>query len=215
MAARIEHKAGQIRGFEKNALNLAKENRLLKTRISNLEYEIQVVKAENNFLKIKEAKANKKSRGIASLSPALNVKNDLVKQKTFKWKPSQMLSIGLAEFKAGNYEKSAQFLANYEALNPNSQAIDDKFLYTLGVSAFNSGKHYDWAEKYLKTLIDKFPTSQYFRGAKLWRGLSFHKLGKDEEFFRVVDEFRLKYRNTNEWGILRDHYDEIRRKYKN
>ena len=67
----------------------------------------------------------------------------------------------------------------------------------------------------LKELIDKFPTSKYFRSAKLWRGLSFHKLGKDEEFFKVVDEFRLKYRNTSEWEILRDHYDEIRRKYKN
>jgi len=38
------------------------------------------------------------------------------------------------------------------------------------------------------------------------------KLGEKQKFFATVEEFRKKYRNTNEWKILSTYYEKIEEK---
>ena len=58
----------------------------------------------------------------------------------------------------------------------------------------------------------KYPTSSYYRSAKLWVALTHMKLGDKQKFFATVEEFRKKYRNTNEWKILSAYYEKIEEK---
>jgi len=210
-ASKIEEKAAAFRNIEKQSVNLAKQNRLLKAQISNIKYETQQLRAEVNFLKI-NGQEQKRSRSIASVRPMLDVSNDLVKQDTYRWSARKQAQIAMSEFQSGNYEKSAQFFTYHMKANPNSQHITDSFLYQLGVSSYKSGTHFDWAVSSLDELINRFPESKYFRKAKLWKALSLKKQNKNQEFFAAVEEFRLKYRNTAEWNLLKDHYYEIRTK---
>ena len=39
-------------------------------------------------------------------------------------------------------------------------------------------------------------------------------MGKTEDFYSTVEEFRKKYKNTPEWEILRAHYEDITQKFK-
>ena len=164
LTSKIESKARVMRNIEKQSINLAKENRLLKATISNLDYEIQQLKAENKFLKIKKTEAPR-SRSIASVRPMLDVSEDLVKQETYKWSPKKLAQIGMSEFQNANYEKASQFLFHHLRDNPRSAFVTDSFLYQLGVSSYKSGVHYDWAISSLDKLITRFPDSEYFRKA--------------------------------------------------
>jgi hypothetical protein len=38
------------------------------------------------------------------------------------------------------------------------------------------------------------------------------KLGEKKKFYATVEEFRKKYRNTNEWKILSSYYENIEEK---
>jgi outer membrane protein assembly factor BamD (BamD/ComL family) len=60
--------------------------------------------------------------------------------------------------------------------------------------------------------MKQYPTSQYYRSAKLWVALTNLKLGEKKKFFATVEEFRKKYRNTNEWKILSNYYEKIEEK---
>ena len=209
----IEQKAAVINGYEKSALALSKENRDLKVVIKQLEYEIQSLKSKNNYLTVQLEK-DKKGRQIASI-PAVSPENDMVKFDVYKWTPSQMVAIAHKEFADKNYEKSAQFFKSCRANFPTDKRIDDEFLFQAGVAAYESGKHHEWVFDNLSKLVTDYPASKYYRGAKLWMALTNLKLGKNQEFFQTVEEFRKKYRNTSEWKILSAHYEEILQKYKN
>lgn len=216
LATRIERKAAHINKYDQRALALAKENRILKAQVNSLNSEIQTLKARNNFLTIKLEKSSV-GRGVASIGkrkPKLNVANDLVKFEVYRWAPEQMLKVAEVEFKKGNYEKASQFYKSFAINYPDRKEIDDNFLFNLGVASYNSGKHYDWAINHFGELVVKYPTSAFYRKSKLWMALSKLKLGKRAEFFEHVEEFRLKYRNTPEWKILREHYEQIRENYK-
>ena len=65
-----------------------------------------------------------------------------------------------------NYEKSAQFFKTFLIQYPTSEKIDDRFLFQAGIAAFESGQHYDWALSTMDRLVNDYPESKYFRGAK-------------------------------------------------
>jgi len=44
--------------------------------------------------------------------------------------------------------------------------------------------------------------------------LTYLQLGDDQKFFTTVEEFRKKYRNTEEWKVLSPHYEKIVQKFK-
>lgn len=224
----LEHKAALINKYENVALKLAKENRELRAVIKRQEFEIQKLNQDNTFRKVSSKEATKHeevghgeshgtshgaSRSIASVAPApLDVKSDMVEFKTYKWSADDMLKIADKEFKAKNFEKAAQFYTSILNYYPENHDINAEFYFKAGISAYESGEHHDWTLKHFETLMAKYPTSQYYRSAKLWVALTNLKLGKKDKFFATVEEFRKKYRNTNEWKILSSHYEKIEEK---
>lgn len=218
----IEAKAERINRFEQVSLRLARENRDLNAEITRLRSEIQTLKSEKNYLQIKLDKYEEKSlagtttqteRKIASVAP-IRPENDLVKFDVYKWTPTQVLSMAEKEFENKNFEKSAQFFTSFREHFPEHKEVDDHFLFQAGVAAFESGNHPEWTLHHLETLVKAYPTSQYYRGAKLWMALTYLQLGEEQKFFTTVEEFRKKYRNTEEWKVLSPHYEKIVQKFK-
>lgn len=215
---RVERKSAKINRYQNVAMTLAKQNRELELEIDRLKYEIQVLKSKKHYLQInlekaKNAGVKKSSRTIASI-PKMSASDDKVKFGVYKWTPSQMMAVAEKEFSKKNYEKSAQFFKSFLTHFPTHKNVDDRFLFQAGMAAFESGKHYDWTLDHFNKLVAEYPTSQYYRGAKLWMGLTYLKLGDNDKFFETVEEFRKKYRNTSEWKILSSHYEKIVQKYK-
>lgn len=228
----FEHKAALINKYENVALKLAKENRELRAEVKRLEFEIEKLKQDSAFKKLGHAKDNghkevtthvanthdveskhSEGRTIASVAPKeLDLKKDLVEYKTYKWSADDMLKIADKEFKAKNFEKAAQFYSSLINYYPQHHSINDEFYFKAGISSYESGSHHEWTLEHFDALMTKYPTSQYFRSAKLWVALTHMKLGKKDKFFATVEEFRKKYRNTNEWKILSSYYEKIEEK---
>lgn len=153
------------------------------------------------------------SRAIASIKAMpLELKTDLVEYKTYKWSADDMIKMADKEFKAKNFEKAAQFYTSLLNYYPDFKHLDDEFYFKAGISAYESGEHHDWTIKHFTVLMTKWPTSQYYRSAKLWVALTHMKMGEKQKFFATVEEFRKKYRNTNEWKILSSYYEKIEEK---
>jgi len=159
--------------------------------------------------------AESNGRSIASIAPsseAADAKKDYVEFKTYKWHADDLLKIADKEFKEKNYEKAAQFytslINNYGA----NKSINDELFFKAGIATYESGNHHDWTISHFEALMTKYPTSQYFRSAKLWIALTQLKLGDKKKFYSTVEEFRKKYRNTNEWKILSSYYEKIEEK---
>jgi TolA-binding protein len=137
---------------------------------------------------------------------------DFVEFKTYKWRAEDMQQIADKEFKEKHFEKAAQFYTSLMKNYPHFKGLNDEFYFKAGIAAFESGSHHDWTLTHFETLMAKYPTSQYFRSAKLWVALTNLKLGDKKKFFATVEEFRKKYRNTNEWKILSSYYENIEEK---
>jgi tetratricopeptide (TPR) repeat protein len=197
--------------FENKALSLAKENRLLNARMSDMQYTIAQLESKNKFLTA-QAKNGTPSRTIASI-PKSNT-NDLVNYEIYKWSPEKLLAIGEKELHFKNYEKSAQFYNELIDRFPKHNVVSDRVLFGAGVAAFETGKRYDWSEKHLSHLVKNHPKSEFYRGAKLWLALAQYNQGEHQKFLATVEEFRLKYRNTEEWKILSRYYEDISYKVK-
>jgi tetratricopeptide (TPR) repeat protein len=203
--------------FEKKSLALAKENRLLKAQISDLKYELSQIESKNRYLSAQQesraTSAPAMGRMIASV-PKTNP-NDLVNYEVYKWTPEKLLAIGEKELHFKNYEKSAQFYNELLLRFPKHEIVSDRVLFGAGVAAFETGKRFDWSAKYLERLVKDHPKSQFYRGAKLWLALAQYNQGDHQKFIATVEEFRLKYRNTEEWKILSRYYEDITYKVKN
>lgn len=198
--------------YEKKALALAKENRLLTTKISDLEFKISELESKNKYFTAQTKKNQNPERTIASIPKPST--NDLVNYEIYKWTPEKLLAIGEKEFHFKNYEKSAQFYNELINRFSENKIVSDRVLFGAGVAAFETGKRYDWSEKYLERLVKNYPKSEFYRGAKLWLALSQYNQGEHKKFLVTVEEFRLKYRNTEEWKILSRYYEDISYKIK-
>jgi len=203
--------------YEKKALSLAKENRLLSARLSDLQYTISSLESKNKYLSAQmkngnETEATAPKRAIASI-PKLNAE-DLVSYEIYKWTPEKLLAIGEKELHFKNYEKSAQFYNELIYRFPKHKLVGDRVLFGAGVAAFETGKRFDWSEKHLDRLVKNHPKSEFYRGAKLWLALAQYNQGEHQKFLATVEEFRLKYRNTEEWKILSRYYEDISYKIK-
>ena len=233
---KIEEKAAMMNRYEQISTKLAKENRELHAEVKRLEFELEKQKQENNFHIAKSPTGNSENaevavheatdlhdhhnnelsgRSIASIAPSSEVsgaKKDYVEFKTYKWHADDLMKIADKEFKDKNYEKAAQFytsLINNYSTNKN---INDELYFKAGIATYESGDHHDWTISHFEALMAKYPTSQYFRSAKLWIALTQLKLGDKKKFYSTVEEFRKKYRNTNEWKILSSYYEKIEEK---
>lgn len=197
--------------YEKKSLALAKDNRALLVKISDLEFKISELESKNKYF-ASQNENKTAARKIASI-PQTNT-NDLVNYEIYKWTPEKLLAIGEKEFHFKNYEKSAQFYNELINRFPKHELVSDRVLFGAGVAAFETGKRYDWSEKYLERLVKNHPKSDFYRGAKLWLALAQYNKGDHKKFLVTVEEFRLKYRNTDEWKILSRYYEDISYKIK-
>lgn len=231
----FEKKAKLMNNYEKVALFLSKENRELKTEIKRLEFEIEKLKQEKTHLEMKvggeahdshttghESAApeekhashahedEKAGRSIASVHAAPNiVGKDLVEFKTYHWNADDMAKMADAAFEKKQYEKAAQFYQAIFTYYPKYKAINDQFYFKAGVAAYESGAHHDWTVDAFTALMEKYPRSEFYRGAKLWVALTYFKQGEKQKFYSTVEEFRKKYRNTKEWKVLSQYYEKI------
>lgn len=195
--------------YEKKALALAKENRELRAKVSDLAYKMNELESKNKYF---ASQVQGKSRSIASV-PQMKA-DDLVNYDVYKWSPEKLLAIGEKELHFKNYEKSAQYYNELIDRFPKHQIVSDRVLFGAGVAAFETGKRYNWSEKHLSNLVKNHPKSEFYRGAKLWLALSQYQQGDHKKFLATVEEFRLKYRNTEEWKILSRYYEDIHYKVK-
>jgi tetratricopeptide (TPR) repeat protein len=198
--------------WEKKALALARDNRLLHVQISDLKYQISTLESKNSYFTAQVKKTDSPDRKIASI-PKTDP-NDLVNYEVYKWTPEKLLAIGEKELHFKNYEKSAQFYNELIDRFPKHDLVSDKVLFGAGVAAFETGSRYEWSEKHLSRLVKNHPKSEFYRGAKLWLALAQYQQGEHEKFLTTVEEFRLKYRNTEEWKILSRYYEDISYKIK-
>lgn len=206
----FKQRAETVHNYEYKALELSKKLRVMHKENQQLKSEIAKLKYEKEHLELNMEK--KAKRTIASI-PKKKV-NDLVQFDLYKWSADKLLGVGEQALHFKKFNKSAQF---YHALihhYPNHKAIDDKVLFEAGIAAYESRKHYDWAQKHFQRLIKRYPSSKYYRGAKLWLGLSYFYQGDKQKFVQTVDEFRSKYRNTKEWQVLSQYYEELNYNYR-
>ncbi len=136
-----------------------------------------------------------------------------MKFSVYNWSPEQVLAIAESSFQKKDYEKSSQFYKTFEVNFPDHKKVNDEFLFKAGIASFESGNHHEWTLQLLGKLVRDYPTSKYYRGAKLWMSLTQLKNGNEEFFFETVEEFRKKYRNSGEWKILSAHYEKIASKH--
>ncbi len=206
----FKKRAEVVHNYEYKALELSKKVRFLSKENEELRSTIARLKAEKEHLEMQNM--DKTQRTIASI-PKKSV-NDLVNFDLYKWSPDKLLGVGSQALHFKNYDKSAQFYNSLLKHYPRSKVINDKVLFEAGIAAYESKKHYDWAENHFRALVKNHPKSKYYRGAKLWLALSHFYQGDQAEFVETVEEFRRKYRNTDEWKVLSRYYEELNHKYK-
>jgi len=154
--------------------------------------------------------AKREIASVKAVNPTTG--KDYVEFKTYKWHAEDMQRIADKEFKEKNYEKAAQFYNSIVENYPHFKGLNDEFYFKAGIAAYESGVHHDWTITHFEALMKGYPTSQYYRSAKLWVALTHMKLGDKKKFFSTVEEFRKKYRNTKEWKILSSYYEKIEEK---
>ena len=229
---KIEAKAALINNYEQVSLKLAKENRELHAEVKRLEFEVEKLRQDKSYYNTQlggvnhrkesfheevthqETKAAPNSREIASVAPSVvgEAKKDFVEFKTYKWRAEDMMKIADKEFKEKNYDKAAQFYTSIINNYPKFKSINDEFYFKAGIASYESGVHYDWSLDHFDSLMNQYPTSHYYRSAKLWKPLTYLQMGDKKKFFATVEEFRKKYRNTKEWKILSAYYEKIEEK---
>ena len=203
-------KFSQVWGREKAALELASENRQLQAKVADLEYQLTKVETEKNAL----ASINNKTKVDRSIASVAKSKDeDFVNFDVYQWTPEKLLAIGEKELHFKNYEKSAQYYHELVTRFPTNPIVTDRVLFGAGIAAFEAKKH-PWAIQHLTTLVEQHPKSQFHRGGKLWLALSQYKTGNYRTFASTVEEFKIKYRNTEEWEILKKYYEDINYKFK-
>lgn len=208
----VMNKLDQQYQYEQKSISFAKENRLLKSKISDLQYEVSQLESKNRYLTASLEGKTPASRGLASIPKSSP--DDLVAFDVYKWTPEKLLAIGEKELHFKNYEKSAQFYNELIDRFPKHNIVSDRVLFGAGVAAFETGKRFEWTEKHLMRLVKEHPKSEFYRGAKLWLALAQYNQGEHQKFLDTVEEFRLKYRNTEEWKILSRYYEDISYKIK-
>lgn len=202
-------KVAKTWGHEKAALQLAQENRVLKAKMADMEHKIGLLETQNSALtaKVKDGAA----RSIASVPKTQD--EDHVNYDVYRWSPEKLLAIGEKELHFKNYKKSAQYYNELIKRFPEHKIVSDKTLFGAGIASYEA-KQNEWAIQHLGTLMKKYPKSGFYRGAKLWTAMAQYQTGDHRKFASTVEEFRLKYRNTDEWKILSKYYEDINYKFK-
>lgn len=207
----FENRAQTVHNYEFKALSLSKKLRMLEKENNNLKATIQKLQAEKEHLILSQSSNKPSQRKVASIPR--NIADDLVQFDVYRWSAEKLLGVGEKELKFKNYKKSAQFFNALVENYPKNKIVDDSVLFQAGISAFESNEYLGWSIKHFNTIVKNYPKSKYYRGAKLWLAISEYKNGNEAFFMDTVEEFRMKYRNTNEWKILSSFYEDLALKH--
>jgi len=205
----FKKRADVVHNYEYKALQLSKEVRELRMENESLKSKVSKLISEKEHLAMNVV--GKKSRSIASI-PKQSV-GDLVNFELYQWSAEKLLGVGEQALHFKKYEKSAQFYNTLVNKYKSHQSVNDKVLFEAGIAAYESKNHYDWSAKHFETIVANHPNSKYYRGAKLLLALSHFHQGDQDKFIATVNEFRKKYRNTQEWKVLSRYYEEINYRY--
>ena len=192
----LEKRVQQQNKNDGAVLNLAKENRELKSRIMGLELE----------LKKSYVEPKKIDRKLSSE----NIKRFQNLEDT--WQPDEIIFVAEIEFEREDFEKSSFFFQTLLKRFPDFKSIDDQLLFKAGRSFYQDGKNYKSAKRAFEKIINEYPSSKYFLQSKLWLTLTYNKLGDKKNFKNALVEFHEKYQNTPEWKILERNYEKIIKK---
>jgi TolA-binding protein len=192
----LEKRVHQQNKNDGAVLNLAKENRELKSRIMGLELE----------LKKSYVEPKKIDRKLSSE----NIKRFQNLEDT--WQPDEIIFVAEIEFEREDFEKSSFFFQTLLKRFPDFKSIDDQLLFKAGRSFYQDGKNYKSAKEAFEKIIHEYPSSKYFLQSKLWLTLTYNKLGDKKNFKNDLVEFHEKYQNTPEWKILERNYEKIIKK---
>lgn len=201
----FNNKLQRIQKYQDQALLLIKENRNLAIKMSNLEYDIQKLKSQNYF---QEMQITKYKDILKKQLPGHSEDNDNL--DIYNWRPEQLVAMAETHFNKGQYADAAKFLNYFISKYKNHPLINDELIFMAGISCYKSETCLNSALNYFHIIIQKSAHSPYFRGAKLWSGIIYHKQGKKDLFLKVIEEFRKKYKNTSEWKILSAYYENIK-----
>lgn len=206
----FKKRADQVNRYESMSFKLLQENRDLKARMRQLSSKVSELKAQNKFFISQYGyRANReriKGRFPAGYISAVDRKNDLVKFKTYKWEDKKLLQIARREWNRKNYVKSAQYYYTLIQNYPQSSLVNDQTFYETAITSLETGIYNEWAEYSLEKIIKEYPKSSHYREARLWMALIHFNQGDREKFYQTLEEFRLKYRNTKEWRVVRGYY---------
>ncbi len=182
----------------------------LKVKVRNLETRLESVRADYNYLAMKSGKNIGRLPASQEYQADYEAEEkDYVQWGLFQWPPEKMLAIADHEFEFKRFLKSAQFYRELIGRFPDYEEITDMTYFKAGVAAYESKAHYDWAIDFLARLETRYPKSELKRNAELWLALSYLQVGEEKRFYDIVEKFRKKYRNTDEWKILSKHYEKI------
>lgn len=195
--------------------DVADQYEIKKIKNENIKLKLQLQKAEFTLARLQESDTLKKemNRAVASsdkkfeILPESKKIQDFVKQEVYHWSPVKLLALAEKEYKLKNHIAAAQFgmtLLNEDLSNSH---VDENFYYRLGVSCVESKHYLSEGITVLGELIKKYPDSTLVVQAKLWRGLAYHRLNNKTEFLAMMEEFKVKYRNTKEWTVLKNIYE--------
>jgi hypothetical protein len=212
--AELEHRAGALLELEKTSLHLAKENQLLRLQLADLKAQVTQLKTENEFFQERapgsSLSAKPKMIYVEVIPPG---QTDYVKFKTYQWSAKDLLSAGDLALTKGEDEKASQFYQHMIVYYPKDILIDDSVWFKAGLSSYRAAKNWSWVISSMNELEKVYPQSIYFRSSQLWKGLALLQMKKVKEFVQVVETFRLKYRNSDEWRVLAQYHPDILKKY--
>jgi outer membrane protein assembly factor BamD (BamD/ComL family) len=204
-----EKKFSQLWLHEKKATELAIKNRQLEAKLQETQHQLALL--ETNYSALwAQVKSSGPARSIASTP--IPDESDHVQYEIYQWSPEKLLAMGEKQLHFKHYEKSAQFYNELIKRFPKHEVVTDKTLFAAGIAAYEAKRH-DWAIKHLASLTERYPQSSFYRGAKLWMAMSEYNSGNHRKFISTVEEFRTKYRNTDEWKILSKYYEDINLKH--
>lgn len=201
----FEKRATMVYNYEQKSLELARENRVLKIKLGQMQAEMQKLANDKEYLKIS---GKRKIASVPKFDPT-----DLVQQDAYQWAPEKLKDTGAQSLARKEFEKSAQFYNAYLSLYPGHKGVSPETIFEAGVAAYESKKHYDWAINHFNKIVENHKASKLHKGAKLWLALSYYQEGRVNEFVAVCKDFKNKYRNTNEWKIVSKYYESIMAKH--
>lgn len=191
-----EAESRALEGLERAALGLVRENRRIATEAGRLRLELESLKG----------RARRRAPAGAGAPVAADAP---IRIGAHSWTPEQMAAVAERAAREGDHGKAARFFGRLVEERPSHGLIDDLLLYQAGAALLEAGRRRG-AVRLFDRLLRERPESEFALSAKIWRGLAHLEGGDRARFAGVVEEFRRKYRNTREWGVLKPHQDRFR-----